>query len=59
MGSILVRACRPSRSEFSMIFFETRVNVGYDPLERPPLTDGIPPVGPHTDNWSYPYTVPT
>ena len=27
-GSILGRACRPSRSEFSVIFSETRVNMG-------------------------------
>ena len=29
-------ACRPSRSEFSVVFSEIRVNTGYDPLERPP-----------------------
>ena len=27
-GSILGRACRPSRSEFSVVFSETRVNTG-------------------------------
>ena len=27
LGSILCRACRPSRSEFSVVFFETRVNM--------------------------------
>ena len=26
------RACLPSRSEFSVVFSETRVNMGYDPL---------------------------
>ena len=35
-GSILDHACRPSRSEFSLVFSETRVNTGQDPLERPP-----------------------
>ena len=35
-GSNPGRACRPSHSEFSMIFFETSVNTGYDPLERQP-----------------------
>ena len=27
-GSVLGRACRSSRSEFSVVFFEIRVNVG-------------------------------
>ena len=35
-GSIPGRACRPSRSEFFVVFFETRVYTGSDPLERPP-----------------------
>ena len=35
-GSIPDHACRPSRSEFSVVFSETRVNTGWDPLERPP-----------------------
>ena len=34
-GSFLGRACQPSRSEFSVVFSETRVNTGQDPLERP------------------------
>ena len=29
------RACRPSRSEFSVVFSETPVNTGCDPFERP------------------------
>ena len=29
-------ACRPSRSEFSVVFSETRVNTGKDSLEIPP-----------------------
>ena len=29
-------ACRPSRSEFSVVFSETRVNTGQDTLKRPP-----------------------
>ena len=35
-GSIPDRACRPSHSEFSVVFSETRVNTGQDPLKRPP-----------------------
>ena len=35
-GSNPGRACRPSCSEFSVVFFEPRVNTGYDPLERTP-----------------------
>ena len=35
-GSIPGRSCRPSHSEFSVVFFEHRVNTGQDPLERPP-----------------------
>ena len=35
-GSNPDRACRPRRSEFSVVFSETRVNTGQDPLERPP-----------------------
>ena len=36
-GSIPGRPCRPNRSEFSVVFSETRVNTGQDPLERPSL----------------------
>ena len=39
------RSRRPSRSEFSVVFSETCVNTGYDPLERSP-TDGTPLTGP-------------
>ena len=35
-GSNPNRACRPSRSDFSVVFSETRVNMGWDPIERPP-----------------------
>ena len=35
-GSNPGRACRPSCSEFSVVFSETRVNTGWDRLERPP-----------------------
>ena len=38
-GSNPGRACRSSRSEFSVAFSETRVNTDKDPLGRPP-TDG-------------------
>ena len=36
-GSNPVRTCRPSCSDFSAVFSETRVNTVSDPLERPPL----------------------
>ena len=35
-GSNPGRACQPSRSEFFVVFSETRVDAGWDPLERPP-----------------------
>ena len=35
-GSNPGRVCRPSRSEFSVVFSETRVNTGKNPLERQP-----------------------
>ena len=35
-GSNPGRACRPIRLQFSVIFSETRVNIGKDPLEIPP-----------------------
>ena len=38
-------ACRLSRSEFSVVFSESCVNRGYDPLERP-STEGTPPIDP-------------
>ena len=44
-GSITGCACRPCRSEFSVVFSETRVDTGWDPLERPLPTDGILSVG--------------
>ena len=44
-GSISDRACRPSRSEIYVLFPETRVNTGYDPLETPP-TENTPPIVP-------------
>ena len=51
-GSFLGRVCRPSRSEFSVVFSETRVSTGEDPLERPsrralPIQAQVPQV----DNW--------
>ena len=45
-GSIPGRVCRPNRSEFSVVFAETLVNMGQDPLERPPPAEGIPPISP-------------
>ena len=52
-------ACRPSHSDFSMVFFETRVNTGQDPLERPPrralhLQSQVP----QADNWTHTYIHP-
>ena len=35
-GSIPGRACRPSRSEFSVVFSKTRVNTDQDTVERSP-----------------------
>ena len=29
------RACRPNRLAFSVVFSETCLNMGYNPLERP------------------------
>ena len=42
-SSILGRACRSKCTEFSVDFSETRKNMGYDQVERPPM-EGIPPV---------------
>ena len=42
-GSNPDRACRPSHSEFSVFFSETRVNTGQDPLERPPSRRALHP----------------
>ena len=52
-GSNPSRACRPSRSEFSMVFSETRVNTGLDCLEKPSrrafhLQSQVP----QADNWT-------
>ena len=44
-GSNPGNSCRPSRLEFSVVFSETRVNTGPDPLERLP-TEGTLPIGP-------------
>ena len=35
-GPIPDRACQPRRPEFSLIFSETHVNMGYDPLKDSP-----------------------
>ena len=43
-GSIPGRTCRPSHTDFSVVFFETHVNAVSDPLERPP-TECISPIG--------------
>ena len=43
-GSNPGHACRPSRSEFSVIFSETRIDTGQDLLERP--TRRATPIGP-------------
>ena len=52
--------CRPSHSEFCVVFSETRVNTGQDSLERPPrrafqLQFQVPQV----DNLSRTYNQPT
>ena len=41
-GSNPGRACRPSRSEFSVVFSETRVNEVWDPFERLPRREFHP-----------------
>ena len=64
-GSFLGRVCRPSRREFSVVFSETHVKTGYDPLERPPRGIGSPKgnlpqaLVAHADNWPYPYNQST
>ena len=46
------RACRPSRSEFSVVISETRVNAGKVHVERPPRRPLSPQAQvPHADNW--------
>ena len=47
MGSIAGRSCRPSRSQFSVVFSETRVNADEDPLKK---TKSIPPTVPGLTN---------
>ena len=50
------RACQPSRSEFSVVFSETRVNTGRDPLERPPRrTLPLQAQVPQADSWPLSY----
>ena len=45
-GSILGRACRPSRSEFSVVFLRNSRKYGLGSLRKtPPPTEGIPPIG--------------
>ena len=44
-GSNPGRACQPTRSEFSVVFSETRVNMGLDPLERS-STEGTSSIDP-------------
>ena len=43
-GSFPDCACRRSRSEFSVVFSETAVNTGKDPLERFQLYSQVPRV---------------
>ena len=52
-GSIPCRPCRPSRSEFSVVFSATSVNTGLDTLERlPQRTLPLKAQVSQTDNWS-------
>ena len=57
-GSILGRPYRPSRSEFSAVFFETRVNMGKDSLERSPRR-AVPLLAqvPQANNWPPSYNL--
>ena len=41
-GLIPGRVCRPSRLEFSVVFSETHINTGCDPLGRPPRRALLP-----------------
>ena len=55
-GSILGHACRPSRSEVSVVFSETHVKTGQDPLEKSlrsayQLQSQVP----QADNWTLAY----
>ena len=56
-GSIPGHACRPSCLEFSMVFTETRINTGWNPLEKPP-TESILPTSqaPRVVNWIHTQT---
>ena len=59
-GSNPCRACGPRLSEFSLVFPETRIDTGYDPLERPPLRAlSVKAQVPQVDNWPYTYNKPT
>ena len=49
-GSIPSHTFRPSRSEFPLVFFETRINAGYFPLERP--CGGHSPYRPRSHKWN-------
>ena len=51
-GSIRSLACRPSLSLFSVVFSETPVNTGKDPLKETPR-NAFPPRAqvPHAGNW--------
>ena len=52
--SILDRACRPSRLEFSVVFSETRINEGQYTLERPPRRALLSQAQvPRADYWPY------
>ena len=59
-GSILGRDCRLSHLELSVVFSETRVSTGQDPLERPQRRAFLPiGPGPTCGQLAYPYNQPT
>ena len=57
-GSNRGRTCRPSRSEFSVVFSETRVNTGTGSLRKIP-TEGIPPIVPGPTSGQLTFILPS
>ena len=52
--SISGRACEPSRSEFSVLFSENRVNTGTGPLERSPwMAFHLESQAPRACHWTF------
>ena len=59
-SSINGRACRPSRSEFFVVFSEKRANTGWDHLKRPPRrVFPLQALVPQADDWTESYNQST